>query len=84
MYGQGMGFSKWLCGGTGLMSGPLGMIVMILFWALIIGVFVKLFQALFASKDQRINAGAFAILKERYATGEISKLEFEQMKKDIS
>jgi putative membrane protein len=84
MYGQGMGFSNWLCGGTGFMSGPIGMIVMILFWAVIIGVAVKLFLVLFSSKAQRNDSSALAILKERYAAGEISKLEFEQMKKDIS
>ena len=84
MYGQGMGFSNWLCGGAGFMQGPLGMIVMIIFWALIIGVVVKLFQVLFTSKAQRNNAGAIEILKERYARGEISKTEFLEMKKDIA
>ncbi len=66
------------------MQGPLGMIVMIIFWALIIGAVVKLFQVLFTSKVQRNNSGAIEILKERYARGEISKIEFEEMKKDIS
>ena len=84
MYGQGMGFSNWLCGGAGFMQGPLGMIVMIIFWAMVIGVVVKLFQALFASKAQKSNAGAIDILKERYARGEISKTEFIEMKKDIA
>ena len=84
MYGQGMGFSNWLCGGAGFMQGPLGMIVMIIFWAMVIGVVVKLFQALFASKAQRSNAGAIDILKEHYARGEISKTEFIEMKKDIA
>lgn len=84
MYGQGMNFSNWLCGGGGFTQGPLGMIVMIIFWVLIVGVVVKLFQLLFPSKTQKHNSGALEILKERYARGEITKIEFEEMKKDIA
>ena len=84
MNGQGMGFSNWLCGGAGFMPGPFGMIVMIIFWALIIGVVVKLFQVLFTSKARKNNAGALEILKVRYARGEITRIEFAEMKKDIS
>lgn len=84
MYGQGMDFSNWFCSGAGFMQGPLGMIVMIIFWVLIIGVVVKLFQVLFTSKAQRNNSGAIGILKERYARGEITWIEFEEMKKVLS
>lgn len=84
MYGQGMGFSNWLWGGAGVMHGPVGMIVMVLFWALIIGLGVKMFQFFFPSKQHHSQSRSHEILKERYASGEISKSEFDQMKKDIA
>ena len=84
MYGQKMmGYSDWMWGGGGFMHGPLGMIVMVLFWALIIGLVVKLFQFFFSSKDSHKESSALDILKKRYASGEISKVEFDQMKQDI-
>jgi putative membrane protein len=84
MYGHGMGFSNWLWNGAGFMHGPVGLIVMVLFWALIIGLVVKIFQFFFVSKSQYNHSSSLEILKQRYASGEISKAEFEQMKKDIT
>jgi putative membrane protein len=84
MYGQGMGFSNWLWGGAGFMHGPVGMIVMVLFWALIIGLVVKIFQFFFSPKSPYKHSSSLEILKERYASGEINKSEFDQMKKDIA
>ena len=84
MYGQGMGFSNWLCGGAGFMPGPVGMILTILFWVLIIGLAVKLFRFLFSSKGSSNCLSSHDILNGRYAAGEISKSEFNQMKKDIA
>jgi uncharacterized membrane protein len=81
MYGQGMGFSNWLCSDAGFMPGPLGMILMFLFWALIIGLAVKLFQSLFLSKTPDNYPSFHDILRDRYAAGEISKTKFDQMKK---
>jgi putative membrane protein len=68
-YGWGMGF---------------GWVFMIAFWALVIlGVIylIKLFAG--GSKSSKINESALDILKQRYAKGEISKEEFETMKKEI-
>lgn len=84
MYGQGMGFSNWLWGGAGFMHGPFGMIMMVLFWALIIALVIKMFQFFFPSKHQHNRSRSHEILKERYASGEISKSEFDQMKIDIA
>jgi len=84
MYGQGMGSSNWLWGGAGFMHGPLGIIVMVLFWALIIALVIKMFQYFFPSKPQNNQSRSHEILTERYASGEISKSEFDQMKKDIA
>jgi len=84
MYGQGMGYSDWMWGGAGFMHGPVGLFVMVLFWALIIGLVVKLYQFFFSSKSRQNGSSALDILKKRYASGEISKAEFDQMKKDIA
>ncbi len=84
MYGQGMGYSNWLWGGAGFMHGPVGMIVMVLFWTLIVALVIKIFQYFFPSKHQHNQSRAIEILKERYASGEITKSEFDQMKKDIA
>lgn len=69
------GFSPFQMFGFGL-----GPIFMLLFWGLVIyGVFL-LFKRESSSngKDQAIE-----ILKERYAKGEITKEQFEAMKKDL-
>jgi putative membrane protein len=84
-YGGGYGGS-W---GPHMMFGGgwWGWIMMILFWALIIAGVVALAKWLFSSSRQsapgRSGGSALDILKERYARGEITKDEFEQMKKDI-
>jgi putative membrane protein len=70
--------------------GWFGMIMMLLFWALVIAGIVFLIQKLVRSsgdKTSRSNKGADSnamdILKERYARGEITQDEFEAMKKEI-
>lgn len=58
-----------------------GGIFMILFWILLIVlVFFLVKKSLTTTGDQET---AQEILKKRYARGEISKEEFERMKKDI-
>lgn len=59
-----------------------GYIFMILFWALVIWGTVNLVKY-FVSNSKSDDARATEILKERYAKGEISKEQFEAMKKDI-
>lgn len=77
--------------GLPLMGGGFGIgfgwISMILFWVLIIVGIIWLvrFQSSKSSyQDSDIKNNAIKILKERYAKGEITKTEFEKMKKDIS
>lgn len=70
-------------GGYGLMSffGPL---FMILFWVLIIGLIVWVVREV-AVKGNGVKKedGAMETLRGRYAKGEITKDEFDQMKKDL-
>lgn len=75
---------------TGLGMGLGGGLVMVLFWgALIVGA-VWLARSLFPNSQQppasstRLEASAEDILKQRYARGEISKEQYDQMHRDLS
>ncbi|MGE4588995.1 MAG: SHOCT domain-containing protein [Acidaminococcaceae bacterium] len=67
--------------------GPFMMLPMFLFWLLIIVIGILLVRKLWRENSDnqvsKVSKTALEILKERYAKGEISKEEFEQMKKDI-
>jgi len=56
--------------------------------AIIVGVILLIVwlirRASYSYEDLKKTKGAIEILKERYARGEISKQEFEEIKKDIS
>ena len=65
-----------------------GDVFMFLFWILVIIGVVFLIQKLNRHDEKQysnreVDNGAFNILKERYARGEIEKKEFEEMKKDL-
>ena len=65
----------------------LGMIHMILFWVLVILGIAVLVRALSGSGGTRTEGErpqAMEILKARYARGEITREQFEQMKRDIA
>ena len=66
-------------------AGPwmvVGGALMFVFWAGVIGLVIWGIAKL-ARHSHHAN-GALAIARERYARGEISKEEFEQIKKDLS
>ena len=67
--------------------GPFMMLPMIFIWLLIIVIGILLVRKLWRESPPNqlttISKTALDILKERYAKGEISKEEFEQIKKDI-
>ena len=70
----------------GHMMAPWGWIFMLIFWALVIAALIYLVRWLVSRNSPGGNDGRPApldILKERYARGEISREEFEQMKKDL-
>ena len=57
--------------------------VMVVFWALFVTAIVMLIVHL-ARQSRSAHAGtAIAILKERYAKGEIQREEYEQKRKDL-
>ena len=61
----------------------LGMLHMLLFWVLVILGIVALTRWLAGGPGGDGPARASDILKARYARGEITKEQFEQMKRDI-
>ncbi len=69
-------------GGYGMMGFGMGFgfIFMLLFWGLIIWLIVTLINASQSNKD---GSDSLTILKKRYAKGEITKKQFEEMKKEI-
>jgi putative membrane protein len=84
---NGWHMGRWMMGDWGM--GWFGMIFMFLFWGLIILGLVFLIKWLIQTTGSMgqtaVNTGSKAmdILKERYARGEISRDEFESLKKDI-
>lgn len=86
MYGYG---SSGMMGGSGL--GLFGGFFMIIFWVLIIVGVVLLIKWLVDQGARgtphvpvAMGGQALEIAKERYAKGEITKEQFDQMKKDLS
>lgn len=78
---------RWMMGGWGM--GWFGMIFMVLFWGLVISGVIALIRWLLQSTHSKGQTGvrsgsdALALLQERYAKGEISRGEFESMRKSI-
>ncbi len=64
-----------------------GMVLMIIFWIAVIWIIIWGIQR-FASHEHQHGAvsgsNALDIARERYARGEITKDQFEQIKKDLS
>ncbi len=72
LFGHGLG---WMLGG-GLM--------MLLFWAGLIALFIVALRSRPASHARRDNSEALDILNARYARGEISKEEYDRIRHDIA
>lgn len=75
---------------TGFGMGLGGGVVMVLFWVVVIVGAVWLARGVFSGGQQppvssaRTDASADEILKQRYARGEITKEQYEQMHRDLS
>lgn len=87
MFGHGEGFTNWFCGAGVFFPGPLGMLVTMLFWGLVIGMVIWLFQLVFTNKSSgntvAVADNSLNIVSERYARGEIGKDEFDRLNKDL-
>ena len=87
MYGWG-GMGPGMMGWGGYGFNPLGWIVMLLFWALIIGGIALLAVWLFrsatpAALGPTAPSRSLEILRERYARGEITREQYEEMRHEI-
>ena len=76
-------FGSFGMGGYGMMGFGMGFgfLFMLLFWGMLIWLIVTLVNANQSSKKE--SEDSVSILKKRYAKGEISKKQFEDMKKEI-
>ena len=70
-------------GGMGWGWIGLGMVHMLLFWILVILGIVVLTRWLASGSRDELLPRAIDILKARYAKGEITREQFEQLKRDI-
>lgn len=76
--------------GFGFGFGILGLLLMVLFWGGLILLAVLLVRALFRGNRGSLNAAAGhtetarEILDQRYARGELTREQYELMKKDLS
>jgi len=82
MYGNGInwGWMNGMMGGYGM--GIWGILTMLVFWVAFILLIVWLVKTIVASSSSGAS-NAKSILDQRYARGEITRKEYEQMKKDI-
>src|SRR3989338_6270238 len=76
-------FGSFGMGGYGMMSFGMGFgfLFMLLFWGLIIWLIVTLINA---SQSNKNEPDSLTILKRRYASGEITKKQYEEMRKELN
>jgi putative membrane protein len=79
-YDQGYGPGMW----GWRMMGFVSPFMMIVFWVVLVLIIVLIVRWIKSSTGHVQEESALDILKKRYARGEISKEEFENMKKDVS
>lgn len=77
--------SQLLAQGTEWWLGLVSMVIYLLFWAVVIVIAIRLFKKYLPMLTHPRSTGdqAMAILRERYARGEIDADEFKQKKADL-
>lgn len=75
-------FGSFGMGGYGMMGYGMGFgaVFMLLFWGMVVWLIVALINGTRGSKGEN---SPLTILKKRYVSGEISKKQFEEMKKEL-
>ena len=75
-------FGSFGMGGYGMMGFGMGFgfIFMLLLWGIIIWLIITLINKSQSNKNEQ---DSLTILKKRYASGEITKKQFEERKKDL-
>ncbi len=86
-FGVWPGHSRWAMGRHGMMGGGMG-IVMIIFWIILIVAVVLLFSGAVngvrgAKQNREDASNALEIPNQRYARGEIDKVEYEEKRQDL-
>ncbi len=79
-FGHGAG---WICGPGVFFPGPIGWIITLLFWGLIIYLLVRFFQFLFSGRSRSNPTSRLDTLKDRLARGEINEDEYRRMKEEL-
>jgi len=76
-------FGGFGMGGYGMMGFGMGFgfLFMLLFWGAIIWLVITLISS--AQSNKKDNSDSLTILKKRFAKGEITKKQFEEMKKEM-
>jgi putative membrane protein len=73
----------WPGYGLGWWGMGLGMLIMIIFWAGLIALITWIVVKVVRSGQKPSSEAPLDIARARYARGEITKKEFEQLKKDL-
>jgi len=82
-FGSGFGHGGRLCDPGAFFPGPIGWLLTLLFWGLIIYLAVRLFQFLFSGKNRSNPTSRLEVLKNRFAQGEITEEEYRRMKTEL-
>ncbi len=83
-FGSGFGHGAgWICGPGVFFPGPIGWIITLLFWGLIIYLVVRFFQFLFSGRSRSNPTSRLNTLKDRLARGEINEDEYRRMKEEL-
>ena len=82
------GHGRWAMGRSGMMGGVGMGIVMIIFWVVLIAAFALLLSGAVngirgTKPSQGDGSRPLEILKQRYARGEIDKVEYEETRQDL-
>ena len=77
---MGYGFD----GPLGWLGMGIGMVVHLAFVGLIVLATIWLFRAVFPGKRDGNNPASLEIIRQRYAKGELSRDEYQQLKQDLA